>query len=79
MILNNDGYTSSYFPLKSYSVKKGETVVQGQQIGVICETGTGAMGVHLHIEVRDNCRGKLYCCGWLDDIINPGDYVLGIG
>lgn len=79
VILHDDGYASCYFHLKSYNVKKGDTVVQGQQIGVMGETGTGAMGVHLHFEVRDNWRGKLYSSGWRDDVINPADYVPGIG
>jgi len=79
VILHDDGYVSCYFHLDSYSVKKGDTVVQGQQIGVMGETGTGALGVHLHFEVRDNWRGKIYSSGWRDDVINPADYVPGIG
>lgn len=79
VILHDDGYASCYFHLDSYSVNKGDTVVQGEQIGVMGETGSGAMGVHLHFEVRDNWRGKLYSSGWRDDVINPADYVPGIG
>ncbi len=79
VILHDDGYASCYFHLASYSIAKGDTVVQGEQIGVMGETGTGAMGVHLHFEVRDNWRGKLYSSGWRDDVINPADYVPGIG
>lgn len=79
VVLHDDGYASCYFHLDSYSVSKGDTVVQGEQIGVMGETGSGALGVHLHFEVRDNWRGMLYSSGWRDDVINPADYVPGIG
>jgi hypothetical protein len=34
-------------------VSKGDTVTQGQSVGVMGETGSGAQGVHLHFEIRD--------------------------
>lgn len=42
----------SYLHLSSTSVKAGDTVNAGQQIGVSGNTGTRTTGPHLHIEVR---------------------------
>lgn len=79
-IKHDDGYVSCYFHLASYCVSKGSTVTQGQKIGVIGETGTGAQGVHLHLEIRTRWQGSLYGDGsWRDDCINPVSYIKVLG
>jgi murein DD-endopeptidase MepM/ murein hydrolase activator NlpD len=53
VIVSADGIETLYAHLSSISVTAGETVVQGQQVGVIGDTGYST-GVHLHFEVIDN-------------------------
>lgn len=57
------GFTSFYGHMDSISVKKGQTVALGQQVGKVGSTGKST-GPHLHFEMRKD--GK---------IINPNDYV----
>ena len=79
-ILHDDGYASCYFHLASYSVSKGSKVTQGQKIGVMGETGTGAQGVHLHLEIRSRWQGSLYGDGsWRNDCVNPTLYIKTLG
>jgi murein DD-endopeptidase MepM/ murein hydrolase activator NlpD len=49
-----DGKMVIYAHLKDVSVKKGDSVVEGQQIGTMGNSGNtrGVTGVHLHLEVR---------------------------
>lgn len=47
-------YETLYAHLDSFSVKEGQTVRQGQQIGAMGNTGIGT-GIHLHFEIH---RGK---------------------
>lgn len=56
MINHNNGMTTLYAHLASMDVKVGQTVTQGQKIGVMGSTGNST-GVHLHFEVLQN--GKL--------------------
>jgi len=78
-ILHDDGKVSCYFHLASTSVSKGNTVTQGQTIGVMGETGSGARGVHLHFEIRTRWQGSIYGDGsWRNDCINPTSYISGL-
>lgn len=53
VIMSPDGIETLYGHLSSISVSAGETVAQGQQIGVIGDSGYST-GTHLHFEVIDN-------------------------
>lgn len=51
LIDHGDGYSSRYAHMKpSLSVAPGQTVSQGQQLGIMGTTGTST-GVHLHFEI----------------------------
>lgn len=60
---HGDGFLSFYGHMDSISVKKGQRVELGQQVGLVGSTGKST-GPHLHFELRKN--GK---------IIDPNDYV----
>jgi len=79
-IQHADGYVSIYYHLESYSVKTGDTVKQGAQIGIMGSTGLST-GPHLHLEIRDCWRGSLYpgkAGSWKDDTVNPKDYIIDL-
>lgn len=57
---HGNGLISEYFHLKSYTVRPNQTVVKGQKIGLVGETGR-VTGPHLHVGVR-----------WHGACINPG-------
>ncbi|MFD1142999.1 M23 family metallopeptidase [Larkinella insperata] len=57
---HGNGLISEYFHLKSFSVKPGQTVQKGQEIGRVGQTGR-VTGPHLHFGVR-----------WHGACINPG-------
>lgn len=50
-ILNGKKYETLYAHLESFSVKVGQNVKQGQQIGIKGNTGNST-GVHLHFEIH---------------------------
>lgn len=49
--INGQTYTTVYAHLSSYSVGTGQTVKQGQQIGIMGNTGA-SQGQHLHFELH---------------------------
>lgn len=50
--INGKRMDTNYAHLDSYTVKVGDTVKQGQQIGISGNTG-GSFGVHLHFEIHN--------------------------
>lgn len=64
MIKHNEEFSTFYSHLKSISVKIGDKIAKGQQIGLSGNTGSSTTGSHLHYEVYEN--GKT---------VNPKDYL----
>ncbi|MET3507868.1 peptidoglycan DD-metalloendopeptidase family protein [Halalkalibacter oceani] len=62
-INHNNGMETLYAHLRSIDVQVGQTVAQGQKIGVMGTTGNST-GIHLHFEVTENGQLK-----------NPMDYL----
>jgi len=56
-ISHPDGYSTRYAHLSSVSVRVGQQVTQGQNLGGQGTTG-GSTGVHLHVEVRDSSNNS---------------------
>ncbi len=59
VIKHTDGTRTLYAHLKSYCVKKGQSVTQGQTIGVMGSTGKSS-GTHLHFEWSGGDPWALY-------------------
>ncbi len=53
VVMSPEGIETLYGHLSEISVSEGETVAQGQQIGIIGDSGYST-GIHLHFEVIDN-------------------------
>jgi murein DD-endopeptidase MepM/ murein hydrolase activator NlpD len=53
VVVSPEGIETLYAHLSSISVSQGQTVSQGEQLGIIGATGYST-GVHLHFEVIDN-------------------------
>jgi len=62
-INHGDGYSSAYLHMHYYTVKAGQYVQAGEQIGVVGNTGL-SKGSHLHFSVIYN-----------GEYVNPADYV----
>jgi len=56
-IVNGKTFETNYAHLDSYCVHVGQKVVQGQQIGMMGNTGR-AYGIHLHFEIHDGAWEK---------------------
>ncbi len=70
-IQHDNGMKSSYGHLKESLVKKGDIVAQGQQIGIMGDTGSAATGVHLHFGLYSASLSDWYH----DSDLNPFDYL----
>lgn len=68
-VINGKKYETLYAHLRSISVKVGQDVKQGQQIGIKGETGN-ATGVHLHFEIHI----PMYAAGQ-PNAVNPLHYI----
>ena len=67
VISHGKGNTTLYAHMSSRSVKEGDTVTQGQVIGVTGSTGISS-GPHLHYEIVENgvrVDPKQYLPGWI--------------
>ena len=53
VIKHSLGWQTGYAHMASFSVKKGDKVTQGQQIGIMGNTGEST-GPHLHFTMRNN-------------------------
>ncbi len=56
MVNHGNGYTTLYGHMSSISVTNGQSVSQGQVLGLVGATGV-ASGPHLHFEVRSSASG----------------------
>jgi murein DD-endopeptidase MepM/ murein hydrolase activator NlpD len=57
MVKHANGHTTVYAHLSKISVKRGQSVMQGQSLGQVGATGW-ATGPHLHFEFRVNGQHK---------------------
>ncbi len=62
-IKHDERYSTCYCHLRRFSVSKGDSVITGEKIGEMGNSGTtfstiGGKGVHLHFEIRDNTKVK---------------------
>ena len=53
MVNHGGGFTTLYAHMSRISVSDGQTVKQGQQLGLVGNTGHST-GAHLHFETRVN-------------------------
>lgn len=63
IINHNNGYQTLYAHLSRYNVEIGQSVSQGQQIGIMGSTGRST-GTHLHFEIRSG-----------NQLFNPLDFL----
>lgn len=76
---NGVEYTTTYQHLSSYSVKAGDAIYKGQQIGTCGSTGDSS-GPHLHLEIiKGPFTYKSSSSGKRNEKyrVNPYDYLLG--
>ena len=69
IIQHDDTYTTSYSHLKLMSVKEGDTVQKGQEIGLVGHTGLTTTDDHLHFELLKNGKA-IDPIGYLPEIKN---------
>lgn len=53
-----EGYRTEYFHLSKATVKTGQKVSEGQQIGTVGNTGLAGIGPHLHFQVSSVLAGS---------------------
>lgn len=68
-VINGKVYETNYAHLDKILVKEGQRVKQGEQIGVMGNTG-GSFGVHLHFEIHNG----LYAAGQ-PNAVDPMKYI----
>ncbi len=73
--LNGDTFYSAYCHLKenSFTVKEGETISSGQQVGIMGNTSKEKIEIHLHLTVYSG-RSTLDPYGYIDNA-NDGSYI----
>lgn len=76
MLLHDNNYVTLYAHLEAVYVREGQTVAQGDEIGLMGNTGN-SFGAHLHFELR---KYKSNPCGNLHDLsayewLDPTDYL----
>lgn len=67
-ITHSNGFVSHYCHLSTVSVKVGDTVTQGKQIGAAGNTGTNSHGAHLHFVLYDSSGSS----------VDPFNYITGL-
>lgn len=61
VVLEHDGgQTSAYVHLNSSTLRAGDVVARGQEVGLSGSTGWST-GPHLHLELRDGCANRAFC------------------
>ena len=63
-----------YAHMSTVNVREGDTVVNGQQVGIQGRTGS-ATGPHLHLEMQDLTNRNWIFQGSRSDYINPADWI----
>ena len=77
-IKHDNGYYTLYAHLEYTSVRKGQSVVKGQSIGYIGQTGK-AFGKHLHFEVRNTKDVRINPIKYIDaDLPNNSNKVTSL-
>lgn len=76
MLLHDNNYVTLYAHMEAVYVREGQTVAQGDEIGLMGNTGN-SFGAHLHFELR---KYKSNPCGNLHDLsayewLDPTDYL----
>lgn len=54
VIQHDDGWVTRYHMLDTITVKAGQLVTRGQQVGTVGQSGSAATGYHLHFETLRN-------------------------
>lgn len=62
------GYRTEYFHLSATSVREGQKIAEGDQIGLVGKTGVPGIGPHVHFQVA-------YVAGTTSALVNPTSMV----